>query len=90
MARGSEAYLDMWERAQGVTNDACRDPKVIKKESVITGLKKGTSVKNVLLRAGQPHSRLATKFTYCARSSKGKTVHHTVTFSQSGKLTKVS
>ncbi len=32
MARGSEAYLDMWERAQGVTNDACRDPKALKSE----------------------------------------------------------
>jgi hypothetical protein len=90
MSRGSEAYLDMWERAEGVSNDACRDPKVLKDESVVKGLKKGTSVKDVLLKAGQPHSRLATKFTYCAKTSKGKTVHHTVTFSQSGTVTKVA
>ena len=90
MARGSEAYLDMWERAEGVSNDACRDPKVLKDESVVRGLKKGTSVKDVLLAAGQPHSRLATKFTYCTKTSKGKMVHHTVTFSQAGTVTKVA
>ncbi len=89
MARGSEAYLDTWERAQGVGNDACRDPKVLKRESVVKGLKKGTSVKSVLLKAGQPHSRLATKFTYCTKTSTGKMVHHTVTFSPGGRVTKV-
>ena len=80
----------MWERAQGVSNDACRDPKSLKNESVLKGLKKGTSVKSVLLKAGQPHSRLSTKFTYCAKTSKGKMVHHTVTFSRGGTVSKVS
>jgi len=90
MARGPEAYLQMWERASGVTNDACRDPKVIKSESVVKGLKKGTSVQSVLLKAGQPHSRLGTKFAYCTKNSKGAKVTHTVTFSSAGKVTKVS
>ncbi|AXT85657.1 hypothetical protein C6I20_10945 [Aeromicrobium sp. A1-2] len=90
MARGSEAYLETWERAVGVSNDACRDSKVLKKVSVLTSLKAGTSVKDVLLKAGQPHSRLATKFTYCAKSSAGKKVTRTVTFSSAGKVTKVA
>lgn len=90
MARGPEAYLDTWERAVGVTNDACRDSRAIKKESVIKAIRKGTSVKDVLLKAGQPHSRLATKFTYCAKSSKGKKVTRVVTFSTGGKVTKIS
>ena len=90
MARGAEAYLDMWERAVGVTNDACRDPRAIKAESVIKGIPLGTTVQNVLLKAGQPHSRLATKFTYCARNTAGTQVTRTVTFGSTGKVTKIS
>ncbi|KAA1400143.1 hypothetical protein [Aeromicrobium ginsengisoli] len=90
MARGSEAYLDMWERAVGVTNDACRDPRAIKAESVIKGIPLGTTVQNVLLRAGQPHTRLATAFTYCARNAAGSQVTRTVTFGSTGKVTKIS
>ena len=90
MARGSEAYLEMWERAVGVTNDACRDPGVIKNESVVKGIPVGTSVQGVLLKAGQPHSRLATKFTYCTKTKGGSTVNRTVTFGSTGKVTKIS
>lgn len=90
MARGSEAYLDMWERAVGVSNDACRDPEALKSEDVIKALKIGTSVQGVLLEAGQPHSRLASTFTYCARSSAGTKVTRTVTFSPAGTVTKIS
>ena len=41
MARGAEAYLQMWERAVGVSNDACRDPRALKPASVIRGLPTG-------------------------------------------------
>ena len=30
MTRGPEAYLQMWERAEGVSNDGCRDPRALK------------------------------------------------------------
>lgn len=89
MARGSEAYLATWERAVGVANDACRDQRVIKRTSVFAKLKKGTSVKDVLLKGGQPHKRLGKTFTYCAKTSKGKKVTQTVTFTASGKVTRV-
>ena len=26
MARGAEAYLQMWERAEGIAPDSCRNP----------------------------------------------------------------
>jgi len=57
---------------------------------VIKSIGKGTTVKNVLLKAGQPHSRLGAKFTYCAKSSAGKTVTRTVTFSTSGTVAKIT
>lgn len=94
MARGAEAYLAMWERAIGVTNDACRDWKAVKKASVFKAIKKGTTVKGVLQKAGQPHQRLGKTFTYCARSTKGKTkgkkVIRKVTFTSAGKVSKVA
>ncbi|MEO6470782.1 MAG: hypothetical protein ABIR57_03000 [Aeromicrobium sp.] len=90
MARGPEAYLQMWERAEGVTNDACRDVRAIKRDSVIKGIKQGTSVKSVLATAGQPHQRLDTTFTYCASNSSGKTVSVTVKFTKSGTVSSIA
>jgi hypothetical protein len=80
----------MWERAQGVSNDACRDPQALKAASVIKGIAKGTTVKNVLLKAGQPHTRLGTKFTYCAKNSSGAKVTRTVTFTSSGTVSSIT
>ncbi len=89
MSRGAEAYLQMWERAVGVSNDACRDPRALKDASVIRGLRKGASARRVLRTAGQPHSRLGDTFGYCARRASGKTVHLDVVFDSSGHLTRV-
>src|SRR5680860_1370940 len=58
MARGPEAYLQMWERSLGVSNDACRQPSLLKRDSTIKVIRKGTKVKDFLFKAGQPHSRL--------------------------------
>ncbi len=90
MARGSEAYLQMWERAEGVSNDACRDTRALKRDSFIKKIKKGSSVVSVLKRAGQPHQRLDRTFQYCARNSSGKAVKLKVTFTKSGKVLKVA
>ena len=90
MSRGSEAYLEMWERADGVTNDACRDIRALKSASVIKGIPAGSSVKSVLKKAGQPHERLDTTFTYCAKGSTGETVSVKVDFTPSGKVTKIT
>lgn len=86
MARGTEAYLQMWERASGVKNDACRDSRALGRDTEITGLAKGTSVADVLKQVGQPNSRIGTTFGYCAKDAKGKIVKVTVAFTQAGKL----
>ena len=31
MARGAEAYLQMWERAEGIAPDSCRNPGLRKR-----------------------------------------------------------
>ncbi len=67
MSRGAEAYLQMWERAVGVRNDACRQPSLALPRSAFR-LPSGLSPEQVLRRVGQPHERLGREFTYCSRS----------------------
>jgi len=87
MARGSEAYLQMWERASGVSNDACRQSSVRKSTSTILDIDDGTSTKDVLRKAGIPHERLGSTFLYCTKSSTGSKQKVKVTFNSSGKVT---
>ncbi len=86
MQRGAEAYLQMWERALGVTNDACREPAVAKREGLFRSLDEGLTVRQVLVKAGQPHARLGRTFTYCARQSDGSSTKVKLAFSRSGRL----
>lgn len=90
MGRGAEAYLQTWERAVGVTNDGCRQPSVRKPTRLLRTLALGSTVKQVLLRAGQPHTRLGTKFGYCAKRADGSTARLTLTFNEAGRLQKVT
>jgi hypothetical protein len=89
MARGTEAYLQMWERAVGVGNDACRDPEVAKRARVIRNLPMGSPVRRVLLAAGQPHARLDDTFTYCATTRSGATTKVRLSFDDRGRLARI-
>jgi microsomal dipeptidase-like Zn-dependent dipeptidase len=89
MSRGTEAYLQMWERAVGVSNDACRDPRALKPASTIRGLPKGASAKKVLRVAGQPHERLDDTFSYCARSASGRTTEVEVVFDGADRVSRI-
>ena len=90
MARGVEAYLQTWERAEGVTNDACRDPGAAKLDSVVLGLAPGSTAEEVLRAAGQPHSRLGDEFVYCTKTAAGAAKTVTVRFDESAKVESVS
>ncbi len=89
MSRGPEAYLQMWERADGVSNDGCRDPRALRRAGAIRGLPRGASATYVLRRAGQPHTRLGRTFGYCARNRSGSTVRIRVVFDASGRVARV-
>ncbi|MCU1596203.1 MAG: hypothetical protein JWO12_3595, partial [Frankiales bacterium] len=78
---GGEAYLQMWERAIGVTGDSCRSDIPDLTRADLASLKKGMTPEQVLARLGQPHTRVGNAFTYCAA---GKTV--AVTFTKAGTL----
>jgi hypothetical protein len=90
MARGAEAYLQMWERAEGISNDACRDPSAAKLDTVVTGIATGSTAEQVLRTAGQPHSRLGHEFAYCTKTASGGERNVTVTFDDSGKVSSIS
>jgi hypothetical protein len=73
MARGAEAYLQMWERAYGVQPDSCRNPglrmslakaKRLGKRMV----RKHLSTDQVIAAVGQPYLRLDKRFTFCAKA----------------------
>ncbi|HJR90056.1 MAG TPA: hypothetical protein VJ782_07885, partial [Aeromicrobium sp.] len=87
MARGAEGYLQMWERGTGIANDGCRQASVRKSTSTVLGIPKGTSVTDVLKRAGIPHERLGAYFGYCTTSASGSAQRVRVTFDSSGKVT---
>jgi hypothetical protein len=65
MARGPEAYLQMWERAVGVAPDSCRADVEDLTNDDLAVLEKGMSPEVVLGVLGQPSLRTSTNFTYC-------------------------
>ena len=85
MARGPEAYLQMWERAYGVKPNACTNPaSKLPANTFSSKVRPGMTSWATLNAVGQPDRRLGSSFTYC---STGGTV--TVQFSSTGKVTKV-
>jgi hypothetical protein len=59
LSRGAEAYLQTWERAEGIAAPACRGA------APFTGLATGMTTGEVLRIAGQPQRRQGTTYTYC-------------------------
>jgi hypothetical protein len=86
MARGPEAYLQMWERAYGVTPNACTNPAYKKSPAFFhANLPVGTGWWQTIKRVGQPDRRLGRQFSYCTTAGK-----RTVNFSAAGKLTSIT
>jgi hypothetical protein len=84
MFRGAEAYLQMWERAEGVRPDACTNGGR-HSPAYFRHLRTGTSAWTVLRKAGQPHRRMGRTYSYC--TTRGPV---TLTFTAAGALRKVT
>jgi hypothetical protein len=85
MARGPEAYLQMWERAYGVAPNACTNPGTRLSSSVLRSrVRTGMSAWQTLRAAGQPDRRLGRTFSYCATDGKLK-----VELDAAGRVTRV-
>jgi hypothetical protein len=86
MERGPEAYLQMWERAYGVTPNACTNPANKRSAAYFRGhLPAGTGWWDVLQRVGQPDRRLGRQFSYCTTGGA-----LTVNFNTAGKVTSIT
>ena len=70
LARGPEAYLQMWERAIGIALDSCRPDVPDLTADSLDRLRKGMSPQEVLRTLGQPRSRTADAFEYCVEGDR--------------------
>ncbi|MFA6300058.1 MAG: hypothetical protein WC642_12875 [Nocardioides sp.] len=90
MARGAEAYLQMWERTMGIKPDSCRNPGLRKSVPVVRRLvRKGMSTLAVMRAVGQPYTRLGTTYGFCAETAAEPKVMMTVTFNRAGRVTRL-
>lgn len=88
MARGAEAYLQMWERAYGVAPDSCRNAaQRLDVATVRSRVTIGMTTEAVLRAVGQPYQRLGASYSFCAKSATRAKVPATVTFSKAGRVT---
>jgi len=87
ISRGPEAYLQMWERAEGIEPDSCRNPSLRRQVSAVSRLiHPGMSTRAVLEAVGQPYTRLGRTFGFCAKDRGHPSVRMTVTFTPGGKV----
>ncbi len=91
MSRGAEAYLQMWERAEGIAPDSCRNPNLRKRVSKVDSLlRPGMTTRQVMEAVGQPYTRLGERYTFCARTTADNDVRMRVTFGGNGRVTNVA
>ncbi len=87
MARGAEAYLQTWERAQGIAPDSCRNPDLRKPVAAVRSLvEPGMTTRQVMTAVGQPYQRLGTTYSFCARKAGDPKVMVTVELSPTGRV----
>jgi hypothetical protein len=87
LANGSEAYLEMWERAIGITpRYVCKSRRLRFTRGGLGGVAFGVSAEDELRSAGQPMSRVGRTFGYCVKG--GGSVK--VTFDRHGMADRIS
>jgi len=67
MSRGSEAYLEMWERALGIPASQCRSPHLDVTSAGIGGVRLAASDQELLAAASQPATRGPRAWHWCVR-----------------------
>ncbi|MET1058914.1 MAG: hypothetical protein ABWX84_04925 [Nocardioides sp.] len=90
MDRGAEAYLQMWERAEGVHADACRNPGLRVRVARFGALvRPGMTTREVQRAVGQPYTRLGSTYGTCARTAGDPRVMMRIAFGPRGRVTDV-
>jgi hypothetical protein len=89
MSRGAEAYLQMWERAEGIKPDSCRNPGLRKSVGAVHRLiHRKMSTRAVMAAVGQPYTRRGNHYTFCAKAPGHPKVRMQVTFGRAGRVTR--
>jgi hypothetical protein len=84
MFQGAEAYLETWERADGVPSMSCLPAGArFSKAGLGRALRLGDTAQAALFRGGQPLSRLGRSFRYCSSSSSARV---STVFNAAGKV----
>jgi microsomal dipeptidase-like Zn-dependent dipeptidase len=68
MANGAEAYLQMWERAEGVPGPRCRSRTARLRRKGVRYIELGLPARKFLRRAGQPQQRRGRVWRWCLKN----------------------
>jgi hypothetical protein len=91
LERGAEAYLQMWERAQGIKPDSCRNPELRKTVTVFQQkVRSGMTTLQVMRAVGQPFTRLGSTYGTCAKTALDPEVQMSIVFNTAGRVVSVS
>jgi hypothetical protein len=82
---GAEAYLQMWERADGIRTPACREPHHPITARGVGGVRIGTDAVSLLRRAGQPQQRTRA-WSWCVRGRRNRNAEDVAVLSRAGKV----
>jgi hypothetical protein len=72
MARGAEAYLQMWERASGIPY-GCKSGREHFTRTGLGSMRLGYDTDRLLRRSGQPKARGPRAWTWCVRRKRNRT-----------------
>jgi hypothetical protein len=87
MFQGAEAYLETWERADGVPAMSCLPAQArFRGAGLGRSLRLGETAEAALFRAGQPQSRPGRSFRYCVGGASGRGARVASVFNAAGKV----
>ena len=70
MARGAEAYLQTWERAEGIAPDSCRNPELRQRVAAVRDqVTTGMTTRQVMEAVGQPYTRIGNRLHLLRRQT---------------------
>jgi hypothetical protein len=91
MFQGAEAYLETWERADGVPATSCRPAREqFSSRGLGRSIRLGDNSEAALYRAGQPLSRPGRSYRYCVSGRAGSRAGVTAVFDAGGRIATIA
>ena len=91
MFQGAEAYLETWERADGVPTTSCRPAREsLTNRGLGRTIRLGDTSEATLYRAGQPSSRPGRSYRYCVTGSAGTATPVIAVFNGRGRVAAIA